>query len=81
MFQEKTLRGQRRNGLSKNTLLDNRFSARPLRRSFGAPPEVSERGCQRGVAREGLGRGWKGLGLPYSRKLVGTKKPSSYTRL
>ena len=26
-----------RNGLSKNTLLDNRFSARPLRRSFGAP--------------------------------------------
>ena len=35
----KTLRGQRRNGLSKNTLLDNRFSARRLRRSFGAPPE------------------------------------------
>ena len=35
--QEKTLRDQRRNGLSKNTLLDNRFSARPLRRSFGAP--------------------------------------------
>ena len=33
----KTLREQRRNGLSKNTLLDNRFSARPLRRSFGAP--------------------------------------------
>ena len=37
VFQEKTLRGQRRNGLSKSTLLDNRFSARPLRRSFGAP--------------------------------------------
>ena len=38
MFSEKALRGQRRNGLSKNTLLDNRFSARTLRRSFGAPP-------------------------------------------
>ena len=25
MFKEQTLRGQRRNGLSKNTLLDNRF--------------------------------------------------------
>ena len=37
VFKEKTLRGQRRNGLSKNTLLDNRFSARPLHRSFGAP--------------------------------------------
>ena len=37
VFEEQTLRGQRRNGLSKNTLLDNRFSARPLRRSFGAP--------------------------------------------
>ena len=36
-FKERTSRGQRRNGLSKNTLLDNRFSARPLRRSFGAP--------------------------------------------
>ena len=34
----KTLRGQRRNGLSENTLLDNRFSARRLRRSFDAPP-------------------------------------------
>ena len=34
----KTLRGQSRNGLSKNTLLDNRFSARRLRRSLGAPP-------------------------------------------
>ena len=33
----KTSRAQRRNGLSKNTLLDNRFSARLLR-SFGAPP-------------------------------------------
>ena len=33
----KTLREQRRNGLSTNTLLDHRFSARPLRRSFGAP--------------------------------------------
>ena len=33
----KSLRGQRGNGLSKNTLLDDRFSARPLRRSFGAP--------------------------------------------
>ena len=32
------LRGQRGNGLSKNTLLDDRFSARRLRRSFGAPP-------------------------------------------
>ena len=30
----KTLRGQRRNRLSKNTLLDNRFSARRLLRSF-----------------------------------------------
>ena len=37
VFWEQTLRGQRRNGLSKNTLLDNRFSARPLRNSFGAP--------------------------------------------
>ena len=27
IFYEQTLRGQRRNGLSKNTLLDNRFSA------------------------------------------------------
>ena len=34
----KTLRGQRRNGLSKNTLLDNRFSARCLLCSFSAPP-------------------------------------------
>ena len=34
----KTLRGQSRNGLSNNTLLDNCFSARRLRRSFGAPP-------------------------------------------
>ena len=31
----KTLRRQRRNGLSKNTLLDDRFSARRLLRSFG----------------------------------------------
>ena len=38
----KTLRGQRRNGLSKNTLLDNRFSTRRLRRSFGAPPNKQE---------------------------------------
>ena len=47
-FQGQTLKGQRRNGLSKNTLLDNHFSARRLRRSlvhsessfarnFGAP--------------------------------------------
>ena len=35
-FKGQTLRGQRRNGLSKNTLLDNRFCARRLRRSFGA---------------------------------------------
>ena len=34
VFQEQTLRGQRRNGLSKNTLLDNRFPARRLLRSF-----------------------------------------------
>ena len=34
------LRGQRRNGLSKNTLLDNRFSAWRLRRSFGTPPII-----------------------------------------
>ena len=34
----KTLREQRRNGLSKNTLLDNRFSARPLHRSLVPPP-------------------------------------------
>ena len=32
----KTLREQRRNGLSKSTLLNNRFSARPLRRTFSA---------------------------------------------
>ena len=38
VFEEQTLRGQRRNGLSTNTLLDNRFSARRLLRSFGAPP-------------------------------------------
>ena len=37
----KTLRGQSRNGLSKNSLLDNRFCARRLRRSFGAPPFFS----------------------------------------
>ena len=36
LFQEQTLRGQRRNGLSKNTLLDNCFSAQCLLRSFGA---------------------------------------------
>ena len=36
VFKEKILRAQRRNGLSKNTLLDNRFYARPLR-SFGVP--------------------------------------------
>ena len=33
---EQTLRGQRRNGLSRNILLDKRFSARRLLRSFGA---------------------------------------------
>ena len=40
MKRMKTLRGQRGNGLSKNTLLDDRFSARRLRRSFGAPPYI-----------------------------------------
>ena len=35
----KTVRGQRRNGLPKNTLLDNHFSTRPLLRSFSAPPQ------------------------------------------
>ena len=30
--------GERRDGLSKDTLLDNRFSAQRLLRSFGAPP-------------------------------------------
>ena len=35
----KPLRGQISNGLSKNTLLDNHFSARRLRCSFGAPPK------------------------------------------
>ena len=35
----KTLRGQRRNILSKNALLDNRFSTRRLLRSFSAPPK------------------------------------------
>ena len=35
-----TLREQGRNGLSKNTLWDNRFSARRLLRYFGAPPKV-----------------------------------------
>ena len=39
----KTLRGQSRNGLSKNTLLDYRFSARRLRRSSGAPPPYQSR--------------------------------------
>ena len=34
----RNLKGQRGNGLSKNTLLDVRFSARGLRRSFGSPP-------------------------------------------
>ena len=38
----KTLREQGRNRLSKNTLLDNRFSARRLRRSFGALPYTVE---------------------------------------
>ena len=38
------LSGQRRNGLSKNTLLDNRFSARHLLRSFGAPPQKKKLG-------------------------------------
>ena len=36
VLESKPLRGQRRNGLSKNTLLDNHFSARRLLRSFGA---------------------------------------------
>ena len=37
------LKGAEKNGLSKNTLLDNRFSARLLLlRSFGAPPIFSE---------------------------------------
>ena len=35
MFQEQTLRRQRRNGLSKNILLDDRFPARRLLCSFG----------------------------------------------
>ena len=35
-FKRQTLRGQTRNGLSKNTLLHNRFSARRLLRCFGA---------------------------------------------
>ena len=35
-FKSKPEGGKRRNGLSKNTLLDNRFSAWRLRRSFGA---------------------------------------------
>ena len=35
--QLKISREQRRNGLSKNTVLDNRFSARRLLRSFSAP--------------------------------------------
>ena len=39
----KTLSGQRGNGLSKNTLLDYRFSAQRLRRSFGAPPILREK--------------------------------------
>ena len=41
----KTLRGQRGNGLSKNTLLDDRCSARRLRRSFGAPPQKYSKTC------------------------------------
>ena len=32
------LKGQRRNGLSKNTFLGDHFSARRILRSFGAPP-------------------------------------------
>ena len=40
LFQKQTLRGQRRNGLSKITLLDNRFSARRLRRSFSQSPDL-----------------------------------------
>ena len=36
MFSEQTLRGQTGNGLSKNTLLDDPFSARHLLGSFGA---------------------------------------------
>ena len=43
----KALRGQSRNGLSKNTLLDNRFSARRLRRSFGTQSENDPSGCSR----------------------------------
>ena len=38
--EKKALSGQRRNGLSKDTLLDDRSSARRLLRSFGAPPEI-----------------------------------------
>ena len=37
------LKGQRRNGLSENTLLDGPFSARRLLRSFGAPPKSRRR--------------------------------------
>ena len=36
--ESENLEGHRINGLSKNTLLDNRFSARRLLRSFGGPP-------------------------------------------
>ena len=56
----KTLRGQRGDGLSKNTLLDDRFSARRLRRSFGAPQNYQKFrkgvGGQRGLARGTLQR-------------------------
>ena len=38
---KQTLRGQRRNGLSKDGLLDNRFSARRLLRSFSAPRSLN----------------------------------------
>ena len=34
----KTSRGQKRNALSENILMDDRFSTRHLLRSFGAPP-------------------------------------------
>ena len=38
VFSERTLRGQRRNGPSKETLLDNNFSARRLLRPFHVLP-------------------------------------------
>ena len=71
----KTLRGQSRNGLSNNTLLDNRFCARRLRRSLGAPPFESKSPSEKQISSESL---WEGcaLGMVTLWNVRGSRKES-----